>query len=117
VHIRGISKGNFRVLLLQPIRGQSVCCSEWCFLREGVSEAGEKWTKVYLEEVQDEPIGQNSTSDANIAEQVEIAVAREAPPQLRGSARLRAAREILLLDSDETTTYAEAMMDPDSEKW
>ena len=26
-------------------------------------------------------------------------------------------REILLLDNDEPTTYAEAMMDPDSQKW
>jgi hypothetical protein len=72
---------------------------------------------VYLEEVQDEPIGQDSTSDANVAEQVEIPVAREAPPQPRRSARLRAARKILLLDSDEPETYAKAIMDLDSEKW
>ena len=39
----GISEGNFRVLLLQPIRGQSVCCSEWCFLRERVSQKRQKW--------------------------------------------------------------------------
>jgi hypothetical protein len=26
-------------------------------------------------------------------------------------------RDILLLDNDEPSTYAEAMMDPDSEKW
>jgi hypothetical protein len=37
--------------------------------------------KVYLEVVQDEPIGQDSTTDANVAEQVEIPMAREAPPQ------------------------------------
>jgi hypothetical protein len=36
---------------------------------------------MYLEEVQDEPMGQDSTSDANVAEQVETSVAREAPPQ------------------------------------
>jgi hypothetical protein len=73
--------------------------------------------KVYLEEVQDEPIRQDSTSDANVAEQVEIPVVREASPQPRRSVRLRAACKILLLDSDEPATYAEAMMDPDSEKW
>jgi hypothetical protein len=73
--------------------------------------------KVYLEVVQDEPIGKESTSDANVAEQVEIPMAREAPPQPRRLARLRAAREILLLDRNEPTTYAEAMMDLDSEKW
>jgi hypothetical protein len=37
--------------------------------------------KVYLEEVQDELLGQDFTSDANVAEQVEMPVAREAPPQ------------------------------------
>ena len=31
--------------------------------------------------------------------------------------RLRATRELLLLDNDEPATYAEAMGDPDSEKW
>jgi hypothetical protein len=53
-------------------------------------------------------------------------VARETPPQPRRSARLREARqevlllgneEVLLLDNVEPATYAEAMMDPDSEKW
>ena len=82
--------------------------------------------KVYLEEVQDEPVGQDSTSDANVAEQVETSMARESPPQPRRSARLREARgevlllgngEVLLLDNDEPATYSEAMMDPDSKKW
>ena len=44
-------------------------------------------------------------------------MATEAPPQLRRSARLRAAQKLLLLDNDEPTTYAEAMADPNSEKW
>jgi hypothetical protein len=55
-------------------------------------------------------------------------VAREAPPQPRRSERARCAtdklnlmiageRDIFLLDNDEPMTYAEAMMDPDSEKW
>ena len=70
-----------------------------------------------LEEVRDEPIGQDSTSDANVAEKVEMPMAIEAPPQPRRSAKLRAARELLLLDNDELATYAEAMADPDSEKW
>ena len=35
---------------------------------------------VQLEEVRDEPIGQDSTSDANVAEQVEMPMATEAPP-------------------------------------
>ena len=50
---------------------------------------GEKNGKiVHLEEVWDEPIGQESMSDASVAEQVEIPMAREAPPQPRRSARL-----------------------------
>ena len=67
-----------------------------------------------LEEVRDEPIGSDSTTDANVAEQVEAPMARAAPPQPRRSARLRATRELLLLDNDEPMTYAEAMADPDS---
>ena len=70
-----------------------------------------------LEEVRDEPIGQDSTSDANVAKQVEMPMATEAPPQPRRSVRLRVAQELLLLDNDEPVTYAEAMEDPDSESW
>jgi hypothetical protein len=73
---------------------------------------------VYLEEVQDEPIGNDSTSDANVAEQVDIPLAIETPPQPRRSARIRALRgDLLLLDDDEPATYVEAMMDLDSKKW
>ena len=53
-----------------------------------------------LEEVRDEPIGLDSTSDANVAEQVEAPIAKEAQPQPRRSARLRQARELLFLDND-----------------
>ena len=88
------------------------------FLEKEFLKREKSGQKVYLEEVQDEQIGKDSTSDPNVAEQVEIPVAVEAPPQPRRSARIREARgELLLLDDDEPTTYAEAMMDPDSEKW
>jgi hypothetical protein len=47
-------------------------------------------------------VGQDSTSDANVAEQVETSVARKAPPQPRRSARLHEARrEVLLLGHGE----------------
>ena len=72
---------------------------------------------VQLEEVQDELIGSDSITDANVAEQVEAPMARDAPPQSRRSARLRQVQELLLLDNDEPATYAEAMVDPDSMKW
>jgi len=81
---------------------------------------------VQLDEVQVEPTGEDSMSDAIMAERVEEPMAVYAP-QLRRSERLRntreillldnETREILLLDNDEPSTYAEAMMDPDSEKW
>jgi hypothetical protein len=78
--------------------------------------------KVYLEEVQDEPMSHDPTNDANVAEQVETSMARETPPPRR-STRLHEARrevlllgngEVLLLDNDEPATYAEAMTDPNS---
>jgi hypothetical protein len=50
------------------------------FLEKEFFKKEKSGQKVYLEEVQDEPIGQDSTSDANVAEQVEIPMAREAPP-------------------------------------
>jgi hypothetical protein len=40
--------------------------------------------KVYLEEVQDELMGENSTSDVKVAKQVETSLTREAPPQQKG---------------------------------
>ena len=74
--------------------------------------------KVYHEEVQDEPVRNDSMSDANIAEQVETPVVLETPPQPRRSAGLHELHgELLLLDDDEPGNYAEAMMDLDSEKW
>jgi hypothetical protein len=51
------------------------------FLEKEFLKKEKSGKKVYLEEIQDEPIGQDSTSNANVAEQVEIPVAREAPPQ------------------------------------
>jgi hypothetical protein len=117
VHIRGISKENFRVYFYNQSEGKVFVARNGVFLEKEFLKKEKSGQKVYLEEVQDEPIEQDSTSDANVAEQIEIPVAREAPPQPRRSARLRAACEILLLDSDEPTTYVEAMMDPDSKKW
>jgi len=53
-------------------------------------------------------------SDANIAEQVEIPMVVETPPQPRRSAGLCKLRgELLLLDDDKPANYAEAMIDLD----
>ena len=51
------------------------------FLEKEFLKREKSGQKVYLEEVQDEPVGKDSTSDANVAEQVEIPVAIETPPQ------------------------------------
>ncbi|CAD6264670.1 unnamed protein product [Miscanthus lutarioriparius] len=53
------------------------------FLEKEFLKREKSGQKVYLEEVQDEQIGKDSMSDANVAEQVEIPMAVEAPPQPR----------------------------------
>jgi len=51
------------------------------FLEKEFLKRDKKEEKVYLEEVLEEPIGNDSTSDANVAEQVETPVAVETSPQ------------------------------------
>ena len=98
------------------------------FLEKEFLKSEKSGQKVYLEEVQDEHMAQDSTSDANFAEQVEAPVTREESPQPQRSERPRCAtdrmnllltaeRNILLMENDEPRNYAEAMMDPDSESW
>jgi len=98
------------------------------FLEKEFLKSEKSRQKVFLEEIQDESMRQDSTSDANVAEPVEAPVVRDEPPQPRRSERPRRAtdrmnllitgeRDILLMENDEPRTYAEAMMDPDSEKW
>src|SRR3954462_9101935 len=71
---------------------------------------------VQLEEVRDKPLGEDMASDAIMAEPVSEPVV-EVVPAPRRSERLRNASNVLLLDNDEPLTYAEAMVDPDSELW
>ena len=59
------------------------------FLEKEFLKGEKSGRTVQLEEVRDKPIGQDSTSDANVTEQVEMSMATEAPPQPRRSARLR----------------------------
>jgi hypothetical protein len=100
------------------LEGKVFVARNGVFLEKEFLKREKSGQKVYLEEVQGEPIRKDSMSDANVAEQVEIPMAIEAPPQPRRSARIREARgELLLLDDDELVTYAEAMMNLDSEKW
>ena len=53
------------------------------FLEKEFFKAEKSERTVQLEEVRDEPMGKDSTSDATVAEQVEIPMATEAPPQPR----------------------------------
>src|SRR3954466_439258 len=69
---------------------------------------------VQLEEVRDEPLGEDSASDAFMEEPVSEPVVEVAPAPRR-SERLHNASNVLLLDKDEPLTYVEAMVDPDSE--
>ena len=71
---------------------------------------------VQLEEVWDKPLGEDSASDAITVEPVREPVVEVAPAPWRLE-RLCNASNVLLLDNDEPLTYAEAMVDPDSELW
>ena len=71
---------------------------------------------VQLEEVQDKPLREDSTGDAIMAESIVEPMVEEAPAPWR-SERLRNIRNLLLLNDDEPLTYAEVMVDPDSELW
>jgi len=52
------------------------------FLEKEFLKREKNGQKVYLKEVQDDPVGNDSSSDANVAEQVETPVVVETPPQL-----------------------------------
>ena len=103
MHIRRISKGNLRVLLLQPTRGQSVCRSTSTFLEKEFLTRKASGRTVQLEEVRDKPLGEDTTSDAIMAELVSEPVVEVAPAPRR-SERLRNIRNVLLLDNDEPLT-------------
>ena len=54
------------------------------FLEKEFLKGEKSGRTVQLEEVRDEPIRQDSTSDANVAEEVEIPMATKVPPQPLG---------------------------------
>jgi hypothetical protein len=92
------------------------------FLSKGISGS-----KVQLEEIQETP--KNVSAPSNLMQEVQDVVSLDIEaPSPRRSMRARRAtekftlltmeqRDILLLDNDESMTYTEAMMGPDSEKW
>jgi len=114
----GYKKETLVYYVYNRTKGKVFVTQNGVFLEKEFLKRKKNGQKVYLEEVQDEPVGNDSMSDANIAEQVEMHVVVETPPQPRRSARLCELHgELLLLDDDEPTNYAEAMMDLDSKKW
>ena len=68
-----------------------------------------------LEEIREEP-ARGDSGKALEAEPVVVPMPVTAP-EPRKSARLQSAHDVLLLDSDEPTTYSEAMVRSDSESW
>ena len=68
-----------------------------------------------LEEIR-VPLGDGSPGDEIIPKSVREPIV-EAAPEPRRSERLRRVRDVLLIESDEPATYAEAMVSPDSEAW
>jgi hypothetical protein len=124
----GYPKETLRYYFYNWLDGKVFVARYSVFSEKGFLKRQKCRQKVYLEDVQDEPLGQDFTSNANVAKRVEIPVAREAPPQPRRSERacrttdklnvmIRGDRGILLLANDEPMTYVEAMMGLDFEKW
>lgn len=124
----GYLKETFGYYFYNQSEGKVFVARNGVFLEKEFLKDEKSRQKVYLEEVRDEPMGQDLTSDASVAEQVDEPVAAEETPQPRRSERACRAtnrmnllvtgeRDILVLDNDDPLTYTEAMMGPDSEKW
>ena len=79
------------------------------FLEKDFLSWGVSGSTVQLEEIQEEPV-RGVLATALEAEPVVVPMPVTAP-EPRRSARLQSAREVLLLDSDEPSTYSEAMVD------
>jgi hypothetical protein len=105
----GYSKETLGYYFYNRSEGKVFVARNGVFLDKEFLEGEKSRRMMQLEEVRDEPIGSDSTSDSNVAEQVESPTARDAPPQPRRSARLSQVRKLLLLDNDEPATYAEAI--------
>ena len=67
------------------------------FLEKEFLKGEKSGRTVQLEEVRDEPIRQDSTCDANVAEQVEMPMAREAPPQPRKVSKAPPSARIIIV--------------------
>jgi len=77
----GYPKETLGYYVYNRIEGKVFVTRNSVFLEKEFLKREKNGQKVYLEEVQDEPVGNNSTSDANIVEQVETPVVVETPPQ------------------------------------
>ena len=85
------------------------------FLEKEFLSRGVSGSTVQLDEIREEPVrGESAT--ALEAEPIVVPIP-VTTPKPRRSARLQSAREVLLLDSDEPTTYSEVMVRSDSESW
>ena len=85
------------------------------FLEKEFLSWGVSGSTVQLEEIREEP-ARGDSGKALEAEPVVVPMPVRVPGPQR-SARLQSARDVLLLDGDEPTTYSEAMVRSDSESW
>jgi len=74
-------KGTLGYYFSNRLEGKVFVAQNGVFLEKEFLRKEKIVQKVYLAEVQDEPIGKDSMSDANVAEQDEMPVAIETPPQ------------------------------------
>ena len=85
------------------------------FLEKEFLSRGVSGSTVQIEEIREEP-ARGDSGKALEAEQVVVPFPVTAP-EPRRSERLQSAHDVLMLDSDEPTTYSEAMVRSDSESW
>src|SRR4051812_42330972 len=85
------------------------------FLEKEFLSRGVSGSTVQLKEIREESASSKSAKTLKV--KLVMVADPAAAPVLRRSARLRSVRDALLLDSDETATYSEAMVGSDSESW
>ena len=77
----GYKKETLVYYVYNRTKGKVFVTQNGVFLEKKFLKREKNEQKVHLEEVQDELVGNDSTSDANVAEQVEMPVVIETPPQ------------------------------------
>jgi hypothetical protein len=77
----GYPKETLRYYFYNRLEGKVFVAQNGVFLEKKFLKREKSGHKVYLEEVPNEPIGNDSTRDANVAEHVNVPMAIETSPQ------------------------------------